>query len=221
MSETDRLRPKLPEDEQALVKSLDALAQQLARSHSNATIAGDDVTVVRVVDPNYLVGKLIGAARAIEAAYAAIDQANIQHALELNEMSVAFRRVNIERVAQLTGVDAFGLTQRFQELEKERDRLQTELEVASEDSGRLDWLDQVNRRSNDQNNTVYGWKFDINHNRAALTDCNIPALTVREAIDAARHPDQRARIESQSTNGRKERERIRKAAEQKNRGSLT
>jgi hypothetical protein len=54
------------------------------------------------------------------------------------------------------------------------------------DTARLDWLDQVNTRTNDRVGTSYGWKFDINHNRAALTDHNLPALHVRAAIDEAR-----------------------------------
>lgn len=53
------------------------------------------------------------------------------------------------------------------------------------DAGRLNWLDAVNLGTNERNETVYGWKFDINHNRAALTDHNSPALSVRAAIDAA------------------------------------
>lgn len=57
---------------------------------------------------------------------------------------------------------------------------------ALEDRARLDWLDQVNANANDRNKTTYGWRFDINHNRAALTDHNHPALSVREAIDVAR-----------------------------------
>jgi len=57
---------------------------------------------------------------------------------------------------------------------------------AAEDTARLDWLDQVNTRTNDRVGTSYGWKFDINHNRAALTDHNLPALHVRAAIDAGR-----------------------------------
>ena len=56
----------------------------------------------------------------------------------------------------------------------------------AEDTARLDWLDQVNTRTNDRVGTSYGWKFDINHNRAALTDHNLPALHVRAAIDEAR-----------------------------------
>lgn len=53
------------------------------------------------------------------------------------------------------------------------------------DAERLDWLDRVNENANRHNGTVYGWRFDINHNRAALTDMHLPALTVREAIDRA------------------------------------
>lgn len=55
-----------------------------------------------------------------------------------------------------------------------------------EDAERLDWLDRVNAETNARYGTVYGWKFDLNHNRAALTDHNLPALSVRAAIDAAR-----------------------------------
>ena len=65
--------------------------------------------------------------------------------------------------------------------------LRLECEWLAEDRNRLDWLDQINRRTNEHYGTKYGWKFDINHNRAALTDHNFPVLTVREAIDAAKH----------------------------------
>lgn len=53
------------------------------------------------------------------------------------------------------------------------------------DAARLDWLDQINKNANARNGTVYGWRFDINHNRAALMNHNFPALTIRQAIDAA------------------------------------
>ena len=53
------------------------------------------------------------------------------------------------------------------------------------DTARLDWLDDVNKKINVRYGTKYGWKFDVNHNRAALSDHNVPALTVRQAIDAA------------------------------------
>ena len=56
-----------------------------------------------------------------------------------------------------------------------------------EDAARLNFLDNVNRGMNERKGTKYGWKFDINHLRAALTDCNVPALTVRDAIDGARN----------------------------------
>lgn len=54
------------------------------------------------------------------------------------------------------------------------------------DTDRLNWLDSVMVNANARNGTCYGWRFDINHNRAALTNNNIPALNIREAIDAAR-----------------------------------
>lgn len=66
--------------------------------------------------------------------------------------------------------------------------LEAENATLREDAARLDWLDTVNQKANERNRTVYGWKFDVNHNRAALTDHNIPALSVREAIDVARKP---------------------------------
>jgi hypothetical protein len=53
------------------------------------------------------------------------------------------------------------------------------------DQQRLDFLDRVNQSTNERIGSRYGWKFDINHNRAALTDHNHPALTVREALDHA------------------------------------
>lgn len=70
----------------------------------------------------------------------------------------------------------------------ERDRLKALVaaDPVKADTDRLDWLDGVNKRANGRNGTTYGWKYDINHNRAALTDNNFPALSVRAAIDAAR-----------------------------------
>jgi hypothetical protein len=53
------------------------------------------------------------------------------------------------------------------------------------DTERLDFLDRLNTNMNRRYRTTYGWGLDINHNRTALTDCNLPALTVREAIDEA------------------------------------
>jgi|GEM_PF-2059712 len=64
-------------------------------------------------------------------------------------------------------------------------RVMAELAEAQKDGERLDWLDEVNRKANERNGTVYGWRFDINHNRAALMDHNWPALSIRAAIDAA------------------------------------
>jgi hypothetical protein len=62
------------------------------------------------------------------------------------------------------------------------------------DKARLDWLDSVNLNANERNGTIYGWRYDINHNRAALTDCHLPAFSVREAIDAARFPERAGEI---------------------------
>ena len=53
------------------------------------------------------------------------------------------------------------------------------------DAERLDWLDRVNQATNAHYRTRYGWKFDLNCNRASLTDHHLPALTVRDAIDSA------------------------------------
>lgn len=61
-----------------------------------------------------------------------------------------------------------------------------EIERLTQDRARFNWLDHVNANINERNGSKYGWKYDINHNRAALTDCNFPALSIREAIDAAR-----------------------------------
>jgi hypothetical protein len=70
----------------------------------------------------------------------------------------------------------------------ERDRLRALVaaDPIKADTDRLDWLDAVNHRANARNGSRYGWKFEINFNRAALTDNNSPALSVRAAIDAAR-----------------------------------
>lgn len=77
-------------------------------------------------------------------------------------------------------------------------RQQALLDEAAEDKARLDWLDAINLRMNERNGSVYGWRYDINHNRAALTDHNLPALTIREAIDCARFPDRAGEICSAS-----------------------
>jgi hypothetical protein len=77
-----------------------------------------------------------------------------------------------------------------------------ELVSAEADTWRLDWLDAVNKRTNERNGTVYGWRYDINHNRAALTDMHSPALTVREAIDTAMHDGKTDNCQSCSGTGR-------------------
>jgi hypothetical protein len=59
------------------------------------------------------------------------------------------------------------------------------------DSERLDWLDKKNSAMNERCGSNYGWKFDVNHNRIALTDHNLPKHTVREAIDAAMAKEQK------------------------------
>jgi hypothetical protein len=74
------------------------------------------------------------------------------------------------------------------EVQRLRDELaaaQAELRTLREDRDRLDWLEGVTARTNARNFTTYGWRYDINHNRASLTDCNLPALSIRAAIDAA------------------------------------
>ena len=60
-----------------------------------------------------------------------------------------------------------------------------EFAAMARDSERLDWLDDLNKKFNERTGTTYGWKLDWTCNRWALSDCNLPALTVREAIDAA------------------------------------
>ena len=73
------------------------------------------------------------------------------------------------------------------------DALERENAELREDKARLDWLDAANQALNEAHGTKYGWKYDANHNRCqiAINDCNIPALSIRQAIDAARkeaHP---------------------------------
>ena len=68
-------------------------------------------------------------------------------------------------------------------LNAENATLRQKLEEARKDAERLDWLDSVNKQTNERNRTTY---CDMNHNRFALSDHNFPALSVREAIDAAR-----------------------------------
>jgi hypothetical protein len=59
------------------------------------------------------------------------------------------------------------------------------LREAEKDSDRVNWLDKKNAEMNARTNSNYGWKFDVNHNRIALTDCNWPNHTARQAIDEA------------------------------------
>ena len=67
-------------------------------------------------------------------------------------------------------------------------RLERENAELQEDKARLDWLDTANQALNEAHGTKYGWKYDANHNRCqiAINDHNIPALSIRAAIDAAR-----------------------------------
>jgi hypothetical protein len=54
-----------------------------------------------------------------------------------------------------------------------------------DDTRRLDWLDEQNAKKNKSHGTTYGWGYEVNHNRIALSDCHFPAKSVRAAIDAA------------------------------------
>jgi hypothetical protein len=54
-----------------------------------------------------------------------------------------------------------------------------------QDSKRLDWLDEQNRRKNERHGSRYGWQYSENHNRIALEDHGYPARPVRRAIDLA------------------------------------
>lgn len=80
-------------------------------------------------------------------------------------------------------------------------RIARHIEPFKKDQDRLDWLDYVNRSINAQHGTVYGWRFSVNHNRAEarLDDCNIPALSVREAIDAAAWGELGAQLKNAAT----------------------
>lgn len=68
------------------------------------------------------------------------------------------------------------------------DRAEAEVARLTADKERLDWLDRANHALNEAHGTKYGWKYDANHNRLqiALTDCNIPAFSIRSAIDDVR-----------------------------------
>lgn len=55
----------------------------------------------------------------------------------------------------------------------------------ADDTARLDWLDEQNRKKNASHGTMYGWGYSVNCNRIALEDHHWPARTVREALDAA------------------------------------
>ena len=102
---------------------------------------------------------------------------------EINELPDRVRKY----IAALeTECDPAGTIRENFRLGEENAGLRLECEWLAEDRNRLDWLDQINRRTNEHYGTKYGWKFDINHNRAALTDHNFPVLTVREAIDDAK-----------------------------------
>lgn len=85
---------------------------------------------------------------------------------------------------------------RIKALESERDlwrvssvcrEKEAELVALRGDKARLDYLDSLTTILNAQHGTTYGWKVDWNHNRTSLsvTDCNLPALGIRAAIDAA------------------------------------
>ena len=62
----------------------------------------------------------------------------------------------------------------------------SEIDRLVADAGRLDYLDERNAQKNKRNGTQYGWRLSENHNRIALEDNHYPAVSVREAIDAAR-----------------------------------
>lgn len=56
---------------------------------------------------------------------------------------------------------------------------------SSDDTKRLDWLDSKNQHLNKISGSTYGWRFEMNHNRCALTDHHHPVKSVRQAIDEA------------------------------------
>lgn len=78
--------------------------------------------------------------------------------------------------------------------EERAERAEAEARRNSEDTARLNYLDAMNKRKNDQYKTTYGWRLEENHNRVSLREANkislsdhhLPALTVRAAIDAHR-----------------------------------
>jgi hypothetical protein len=98
-------------------------------------------------------------------------------------------RVQDERAASFArlgkAVGGISLTEYQPEVDLEIEAAIKELRA---DKERLDWLDEANQALNEMHGTQYGWKYDANHNRCqiAITDCNIPALSIRQAIDAAR-----------------------------------
>lgn len=96
----------------------------------------------------------------------------------------AQREMTLEEVANQYGT-THSAAREWRALVDERDSLRAQLAVAQADVRRLDWLDGVNAATNARNGTIYGWRFEVNCNRAALTDHNLPALSVREAIDFA------------------------------------
>jgi len=77
-------------------------------------------------------------------------------------------------------------------------------EANRKDSERIDWMDAVNSNINNHYKTKYGWKWDVNHNRACLSDCNWPALTVRQAIDEAMNSVKASREKALGIEGRGE-----------------
>jgi hypothetical protein len=95
-------------------------------------------------------------------------------------------RAEREMRTELAAIDE-ALGRRWSDPESRCDliRLLLTRHTDGQDTRRLDWLDKVNQRTNARNGNRYGWRYDINHNRAALTDCNAPYRAVRQAIDDA------------------------------------
>lgn len=93
---------------------------------------------------------------------------------------------SFEEIAGLCDRAIATIDQRVPVLEQ-RDKYQRERDAFKFDKERLDFLDKINADANAENGTAYGWCFDVNHNRSEvrLSDCHVPALTVREAIDKA------------------------------------
>lgn len=84
-------------------------------------------------------------------------------------------------------------------------------QTVADDTERLDWLDRQTDAMNRGYGTIYGWKFYRSHNGMNLADSNLPALTIRQAIDTERFPGRALEILRGCDRETKRRQNFRKA----------